>query len=200
MSSWETDSWDPDWFLSYVVVNSECAINCIDLGAVFFDAPLPVVVVCTSFEVRVVLSVVTLDVKGVCCSLASCLASLLASLLLFSSSFLFNSNCFFSSSFSFLFLCSSLCFSIILFSCSVFIDSLSLTGVLLAWLLVGVLALLFLSLSRDLPCPAWKGSSGSISFYSLNLLMDTALLVLILIFIYVGTSYWVPYNILIFWF
>ena len=64
-SSWETDSWDPDWSLSYVVVNSECVINCIDLGAVFFDAPLPVVVVCTSFEVRVVLSVVTLDVKGV---------------------------------------------------------------------------------------------------------------------------------------
>ena len=123
--------------------------------------------VCTSFEVRVVLSVVTLDVKGVCCSLASCLASLLASLLLFSSSFLFNSNCFFSSSFSFLFLCSSLRFSIILFNCSVLIDSLSLTGVLLARLLVGVLAsvltLLFLSLSRDLPCP-WKGSSSSNSF------------------------------------
>ena len=94
-SSWETDSWDPDWSLSYVVVNSECAVNCIDLGAVFFDAPLPVVVVCTSFEVRVVLSVVTLDVKGVFCSLASCLANLLASLLLFSSSFLFNFNCFF---------------------------------------------------------------------------------------------------------
>ena len=66
-------------------------------------------------------------------------------------------------------------------------------GVLLARLLVGVLAgvlaLLFLSLSHDLPCPAQKGSSGSISFCSLNLLMDTALLVLILIFIHVGTSY-----------
>ena len=157
-------------------------INCIDLGAVFFDAPLPVVVVCTSFEVRVVLSVVTLDIKGVCYSLASCLASLLASLLLFSSSFLFNSNCFFSSSFSFLFLFSSLCFSIILFSCSVFIDSLSLMGVLLARLLVDVSALLFLSLSCDLPCPAQRGSSVSISVCSLSLLMDTALLVLILTF------------------
>ena len=102
-SSWETDSWDPDWSLSYVVINSECVINCIDLGAVFSDALLPAVAVCTSFEVRVVLTVVTLDVKGVCCSLASCLASLLASLLLFSSSFLFNSNCFFSSSFSLFF-------------------------------------------------------------------------------------------------
>ena len=142
--------------------------------------------VCTSFEVRVVLSVVTLDVKGVCCSLAFCLASLLASLLLFSSSFLFNSKCFFSCSFSFLFLCSSLHFSIILFSFSVLIDSLSLMGVLLAGHLVcvlaGVLALLFLSLSCDLPCPAHRGSSGSISVCSLSLLVDTALLVLILIF------------------
>ena len=43
LTSRETHSWDPDWSLSYVVVNSECVINCIDLGAVFFDAPLPVV-------------------------------------------------------------------------------------------------------------------------------------------------------------
>ena len=200
-SSWETDSWDPDWSLSYVVVNSECVINCIDLGADFFDALLPVVAVCTSFEVRVVLSVVTLDVKGVCCSLASCLASLLASLLLFSSSlFILILTAFSLLLFLFSFFVLSYAFLFILFSFSVFIDSLSLMGVLLAQLLVGVLALLFLFLSHDLPCPAQKGLSGSISFSSLNLLPDTALLVFILIFIYRGTSYWVPHNILIFWF
>ena len=157
------------------------------------------VAVCTSFEVRV-LSVVTLDVKGVCCSLASCLVSLLAPLLLLSSSFLFNSNCFLSLSFSFLFLCSSLCFSIILFNYSVLIDSLSLMGVLLAQLVAGGLVLLFFSWSCDLPCPAHRGSSNSTSDCSLCCLVNTALLVLILILIYIGTPYWVPHNILIFYF